>query len=88
LAFAVPPDEIMPSSSVRPGSSPFQFDPEQSVNAILARWPASIGALNALGIDTCCGGAESLRAASEAAGAPIELVIATIERALAAEVRT
>ncbi len=39
-----------------------------SVNEIVRRWPAAVAALNERGIDTCCGGALSLRDAAGAAG--------------------
>ena len=40
------------------------IDPALSINEIIKRHPASIGVLNAHGLDTCCGGGESLRSAA------------------------
>jgi iron-sulfur cluster repair protein YtfE (RIC family) len=47
-------------------------DPSLSVNEILRRYPAAISALNAHGIDSCCGGATSLRAAALEARADLK----------------
>lgn len=55
-------------------------DPALSVNEILRRWPAAIPALNAAGIDTCCGGAASLEAAAHDAGVALDPLVAAIER--------
>jgi iron-sulfur cluster repair protein YtfE (RIC family) len=48
------------------------LDPSLSVNEILRRWPASIGPLNAFGIDCCCGGDASLRDAAADADVSLE----------------
>ena len=61
------------------------IDPALSVNAVLARWPAAIGPLNAAGIDTCCGGGDSLAVAAAQAGIPIADLIDSITDALARE---
>ena len=37
-----------------------RIDPQDTVNDILLKYPAAISALNAFGIDACCGGAKSL----------------------------
>ena len=56
----------MPSPSAAP------LDPALTVNEVLARWPAAIAPLNALGVDACCGGGASLRAAATDAGVPLD----------------
>lgn len=45
-------------------SSP-RIDPRQTVNDVLLKYPAAISALNAFGIDACCGGAKSLSEVAE-----------------------
>ena len=57
-------------------------DASLTVNEIMARWPQSIAPLNSLGIDTCCGGMESLRAAAEHAGVPLPVLLAAIEHSV------
>ena len=57
--------------------------PDMSVNDVLQRWPASVRALNALGVDTCCGGAASLEEAAADIGVPVFRLLDAIERALA-----
>ena len=57
------------------------IDPRLSVNDVLRRWPAAIAPLNALGIDTCCGGAASLEAAAADAGVPLAELLAAVARA-------
>ena len=57
-------------------------DASLTVNEIMARWPQSIAPLNSLGIDTCCGGMESLRAAAEHAGVPLPVLMAAIEHSV------
>jgi regulator of cell morphogenesis and NO signaling len=54
------------------------IDPSLTVNDVLQRWPAAVGALNALGIDTCCGGADSLSVAAAQAGVPLADLIDAI----------
>ena len=39
-----------------------------TVNDALARWPYAVRALNAFGIDTCCGGGATLEQAARDAG--------------------
>ena len=48
------------------------LDPSLTVNEVLARWPAAVTPLNALGVDCCCGGGASLREAAADAGVPLE----------------
>jgi regulator of cell morphogenesis and NO signaling len=44
------------------------IDPTLPVNEILRRYPAAVRALNAFGIDTCCGGAMPLEDAARKVG--------------------
>lgn len=57
-------------------------DASLTVNDIMARWPQSIAPLNSLGIDTCCGGMESLRTAAQNAGVPLPVLLAAIEHSI------
>ena len=61
------------------------IDPALSINAIVARWPAAVSALNAAGVDTCCGGGDSLSVAAAQAGIPIADLIDAITSAITAE---
>lgn len=49
-----------------------RIDPSLSVNETLRRWPAAVMALNAFGVDTCCGGAASLAQAAADADVPLD----------------
>ena len=61
------------------------IDPALSVNDILRRWPAAVSALNAAGVDTCCGGADSLSVAAAQAEIPVADLIDAITSAITAE---
>lgn len=64
------------------------LDPELSINEIIRRWPSTMGTLNEFGIDTCCGGAASLREAAREAGVPLASLTTALTRAVAvSEVR-
>jgi regulator of cell morphogenesis and NO signaling len=41
------------------------IDAEDTLNAIVARYPETLPVLQAFGLDTCCGGALPLRTAAE-----------------------
>ena len=53
-----------------------------SLNEIIRRYPSVLPVLNGFGLDTCCGGAESLTDASRAASIPIEALMAGIAAAV------
>ena len=74
----------MSSCPVRPAHDP-PLDPSLTVNEVLRRWPAAVTALNAFGIDTCCGGAAPLEAAAGEAGVALGEIVAAIEHAIADE---
>lgn len=50
-----------------------------TINEILARWPSTMPLLNALGIDTCCGGGDLLPDAALRAGVPLPVLLAAVE---------
>jgi iron-sulfur cluster repair protein YtfE (RIC family) len=60
----------MPTPSAAPRHA--ALDAALTVNEVLARWPAAIAPLNALGVDCCCGGGASLREAAADAGVPLD----------------
>lgn len=59
--------------------------PQMTVNDVLRRWPETIGPLNELGVDTCCGGADSLQEAAARIGVPVAALVSAIGHALGAE---
>lgn len=52
-----------------------------TVDEVIARHPSTIHVLNALGIDTCCGGGASLEEAAKLARVKPEALLASIEHA-------
>ena len=59
------------------GVSPV-IDPQWSVNELLQRYPNSVRVLNALGVDTCCGGASSLVDAAAEVGLNTPALLAAL----------
>ena len=49
-----------------------------TVNALIASYPSVLPVLNRFGIDTCCGGAESLGLAARSANIPFDHLMAGI----------
>ena len=58
------------------------IDPDATVNDIIAQHPASIAVLNQFGVDSCCGGGETLRAAAQHSGVDLDALIAELQRAV------
>lgn len=56
----------------------FALDADLSLNEVVARVPAALGPLNALGLDLCCGGASSLREAAADAGLSVQALLDAI----------
>jgi regulator of cell morphogenesis and NO signaling len=56
--------------------------PEHSVNEIICRYPSVLSVLDGFGVDTCCGGAESLASAARSARIPIDALMAGISAAI------
>lgn len=65
-----------------PATAQPALDGSLTINEIIARWPQSIATLNALGIDTCCGGGEALRDVAAEMGTTEQTLIAAITPAL------
>lgn len=57
-------------------------DPRRSINELLQDYPAALPVLNARGIDTCCGGDESLAAAAAALGLDVTVLANEIAASL------
>ena len=55
-----------------------EISPEDTLNAIVARYPQTLGVLQRLGLDTCCGGALPLRTAAQHHGLAIAEVLAAL----------
>jgi iron-sulfur cluster repair protein YtfE (RIC family) len=58
-----------------------KFDSNMSVNTAIRRFPESIEVFNRLGVDACCGGANSLAEAALEAGVTLDTLIALLEQA-------
>jgi iron-sulfur cluster repair protein YtfE (RIC family) len=58
-----------------------KFDANMTVNTTIRRFPESIAVFNQLGVDACCGGANSLAEAALEAGITLEQLIAALENA-------
>ena len=57
--------------------------PTLSVNETIRRHPEALLVLNHFGVDTCCGGAESLEEAARASGVPLETLIGALRKVVA-----
>ncbi len=49
-----------------------------SINEALKQWPAAVGALEAMGVETCCGGNASLTDAAAKAGVTLDTLTAAL----------
>jgi len=58
------------------------LNPASTVNALIAQHPSVLPVLNGYGIDTCCGGAESLEDAARTAGIPVDVLMAGVSAAV------
>ncbi len=59
------------------------IDPTSTIDAVIAHHPSSITVLNAFGIDTCCGGGDSLADAAAHARVDVATLVAALERVAA-----
>lgn len=69
-----------------PASSP--IDPSWTINELLRREPSSAPVLNAFGVDTCCGGGETITEAAVNAGLDAAELIGALSDALAHRAET
>ncbi len=54
------------------------IDPDWSVNELLARIPTAARVLNSFGIDTCCGGGDSLAKAAREGQLDLDVLLTAI----------
>lgn len=66
-------------------SKPLVIDADASVAEIAREHPATVAVFTRLGLDTCCGGAESIRNAAAHNGKPLEDVLHQLEHAIREE---
>lgn len=62
-----------------------RLNPDASIDAVLRDHPATVAVFNAFGVDACCGGARSLRAAAQEDGVDCCALVAALELAAADE---
>lgn len=58
------------------------LDARLTVNELLKRHPSVLPVLNAFGVDTCCGGSESLAEAATSSRIPLETLLAGLDAAI------
>ena len=56
---------------------------DSSVDAVMARHPATMAVFNAFGVDTCCGAHSSVREAAARDGVDEAALVAALRRAIA-----
>ena len=66
------------------GATAHRIGPELSVDEVIARWPRTIGVMNDLGLDTCCGGYMSLRRAARTARVALPILLTRLEETIEA----
>lgn len=62
----------------------FALDAADTLNMIVARYPAALPVLQRFGLDTCCGGSLPLATAAEHHALDLEAVLAALVSACAA----
>lgn len=55
-----------------------QIDQDLTINEVLLRSPSAVSVLNAYGIDTCCGGEDSVASAAASNGIDLEELLAAL----------
>jgi iron-sulfur cluster repair protein YtfE (RIC family) len=63
--------------------TPSSINPSWTINELLRREPASAPVLDAFGVDSCCGGGNTIDAAAAGAGLDPAELIAALSAALA-----
>jgi regulator of cell morphogenesis and NO signaling len=61
---------------------PITLTTEDTLNAIVARYPQALPVLQRFGLDTCCGGALPLHTAAQHHGLDLSEVVAALRAAL------
>ncbi len=59
-------------------NTPVTISADDTLNAIVARYPQTLPALQRLGLDTCCGGALPLQTAAQHHGLALAEVLAAL----------
>lgn len=59
-----------------------EIDIRSTVNELIALHPETIAAFNRFGIDTCCGGGESVADAARRDGADLDELLAALREAI------
>ena len=59
------------------------IDSSWTINEVIARNPETISVFNSLGMDTCCGGHESIAAAANEAGLDADAIVSALLNASA-----
>jgi len=72
--------DIMFASNTK--SAKPELSPDLTVNALIAWYPSVLPVLNGFGVDTCCGGAESLESAAREANVQLDDLMAGLSAAV------
>ncbi len=54
---------------------------DMTINEVVRNYPATMKVFNLHKVDSCCGGAQSLRAAAELNGVPLDLLLGDLNAA-------
>ena len=65
-------------------NAPTELDCTYTVNATMARWPATMAVFNRFGVDSCCGGASSVEDAARRDGVDAPALCAALRDAIRA----
>jgi iron-sulfur cluster repair protein YtfE (RIC family) len=74
----------MPTNTL---NTPIPIIAEDTLNAIIARYPQTLPVLQRFGLDTCCGGALPLRTAAQHHGLDLAEVVAALRAEVERSVR-
>lgn len=58
-----------------------RIDQDLTINEVLLKYPTAVTVLNAYGIDTCCGGGDSVAAAAASNGIDLDELLAALREA-------
>lgn len=64
-------------------SETLQFNPDLTINEIVAAHPETIAVFNRFGLDTCCGGGVRVDEAARRDGIDVKSVVAAVNEAIA-----
>ena len=75
-----PIDRVRKMFTMNEHATAQRIGPELSVDEVIELWPRTIGVMNDLGLDTCCGGYMSLRRAARNARVALPLLLQKLEQ--------